>query len=60
MKMTLEDFAELINNADEWSDEFYDIIKENGWHDDTHTAWGICSDGKYKLEFNEYGKAVVI
>ena len=30
-KMTLEQFAELINGADEWKLEFDDIITANDW-----------------------------
>ena len=30
-KMTLEEFADLINEADEWKLEFDDIIFANGW-----------------------------
>lgn len=58
---TLDEFAELINNDDEWrSKEYEDIIVANGWNDDTASKWGICSTDTESLEFNEEGIAVVI
>lgn len=59
-KMTLEQFAELINSADEWNLSFYEIIRENGWNDETG-GYGICSDsGGRRLAFNDQMEAVII
>lgn len=60
MKTTMKDFAEMINSASEWKLKFNDIIKENGWHDDTDKPFGICNDGAQRLEFDENGKARMI
>lgn len=43
--MTLEEFAALINAADEWKSDFNKIIKDNGWTDLTGDTWQVCSDG---------------
>ena len=43
-KMTLEQFADLINKSDEWKSSFVQIIKDNGWTDLTHEMWKVCSD----------------
>ena len=56
---TLQDFADLINSTDEWLPCFSEIIKENGWNDECFDQWGICSDGKERLELKESGEAVV-
>ena len=56
--MTLEQFAELINEADEWKLEFDDIIFANGWTP-IFDAWHICHDGKNIIYFDDNGKAQV-
>ena len=56
--MTLEEFAELINAADEWKLEFDDIIFANDWipvFDEYH----ICHDGKQMIYFDDRGIAKV-
>ena len=55
--MTLEQFATLINEADEWKLEFDDIIVANDWLPifDGH----ICYDGKNVIYFDDNGKAQV-
>lgn len=57
---TLEEFANLINDSDEWKVEFADIIEENGWEDNTGEPYGICADKGRRLVFNENGIAVVV
>ena len=57
-KMTLEEFAKLINAADEWKLEFDDIIFANGWTE-IFDEWHICHDGKQMIYFNDNGKAQV-
>ena len=56
-KMTLEEFAALINAADEWKLEFDDIIVANDWLPifDGH----ICYDGKNVIYIDDNGKAKV-
>ena len=57
-KMTLEEFAALINEADEWKLEFDDIIFANGWTE-IFDEWHICHDGKQMIYFDDNGKAKV-
>lgn len=56
--MTLEEFAELINAADEWKLEFDDIITANDWTA-IQDEWHICHDGKNMIYFDDNGKAKV-
>ena len=57
-KMTLEQFAALINKADEWKLEFDDIIVANGWTP-IFDEWHICHDGKQMIYFDDRGIAKV-
>ena len=57
-KMTLEQFAELINAADEWKSEFDDIITANDWTP-IFDEWHICHDGKNMIYFDDNGQAKV-
>ena len=57
-KMTLEQFAALINEADEWKLEFDDIIVANGWIK-MQDEWHICHDGKNMIYFDDKGIAKV-
>ena len=56
--MTLEQFAEVINSADEWKLEFDDIIFANDWTE-IFDEWHICHDGKNIIYFDDNGKAQV-
>ena len=56
--MTLEQFADLINEADEWKLEFDDIIFANDWTE-IFDEWHICHDGKNVIYFDDNGKAQV-
>ena len=57
-KMKLEEFAALINKADEWKLEFDDIIVANGWTE-IFDEWHVCHDGKQMIYFDDNGKAKV-
>ena len=57
-KMTLEQFAALINAADEWKLEFDDIITANDWTP-IFDEWHICHDGKNMIYFDDNGQAKV-
>ena len=57
-KMTLEEFAALINEADEWKLEFDDIIFANGWTE-IFDEWHVCHDGKQMIYFDDNGQAKV-
>ena len=56
--MTLEEFAALINAADEWKLEFDDIITANDWTL-IFDEWHICKDGKNVIYFDDKGQAKV-
>ena len=63
-KMTLEQFADLINSSDEWKlefefDDFFDIIVANGWIPIVD-EWRLCHDGKQMIYFDDRGIAQVI
>ena len=51
-KMKLEEFAALINKADEWKLEFDDIICANCWTE-IFDEWHICHDGKQMIYFDD-------
>ena len=62
-KMTLEQFADMINAADEWKlefefDDFFDIIVANCWIP-MFDEWHICHDGKQMIYFDDKGIAQV-
>ena len=57
-KITLEEFAEVINKADEWKLEFDDIIFANGWTE-IFDEWHVCHDGKNMIYFDDNGQAKV-
>ena len=57
-KMTLEEFAALINEADEWKLEFDNIIFANDWTA-MQDEWHICHDGKNVIYFDDNGQAKV-
>ena len=57
-KITLEEFAEVINKADEWKLEFDDIIFANGWTE-IFDEWHVCHDGKNVIYFDDKGIAKV-
>ena len=57
-KMTLEQFADLINSSDEWKLEFDDIIVANGWTA-MQDEWHICHDDKNMIYFDDKGQAKV-
>lgn len=48
---TLEDVRDYINTHDDWEMVVNRVIEQNGWHDDTGDAYGICNDGIRKLCF---------
>ena len=57
-KMTLEQFADLINSSDEWKLSFDDIIVANDWTP-IFDEWHICHDGKNMIYFDDNGQAQV-
>ena len=61
-KMTLEQFADLINEADlrelDFDDDVFDIIFANGWTP-IFDEWRMCHDGKNMIYFDDKGIAKV-
>lgn len=59
---TLDDLAEYINSLNEEPDwwNVSKVIEKNRWKDELGEETGICRKGRESLEFNEYGKAVVV
>lgn len=57
-KMTLEQFADLINSSDEWKLEFDDIIVANNWIK-MQDEWHVCHDGKQMIYFDDRGIAKI-
>ena len=61
-KMTLEQFADVINAVDPWElnfdDDVYDIIVANDWTP-IFDEWQMCHDGKQMIYFDDNGKAQV-
>ena len=56
--ITLEEFAALINEADEWKLGFDDIIFANDWTP-ILDEWHVCHDGKQIIYFDDNGQAKV-
>ena len=61
-KMTLEEFADLINEADlrelDFDDDVFDIIFANDWTP-IFDEWRMCHDGKKMIYFDDKGIAKV-
>ena len=57
---SMQAFARLINEAEEWKLEFNDIIRQNGWIDETGEDYGICSNGTQRLIFDSDANAILI
>ena len=60
--MTLEQFADLINEADlrelDFDDDVFDIIVANDWTP-IFDEWRMCHDGKNMIYFDDNGQAKV-
>lgn len=57
---SMQEFAELINSAEEWKLDFNEIIQQNGWIDETGEDYGICSNGTQRLFFDSDANATLI
>ena len=61
-KMTLEQFADLINEADlrelDFDDDVFDIIFANDWTP-IFDEWRMCHDGKNMIYFDDKGIAKI-
>lgn len=58
-EMTLEEFATLINESEDWKLEFNEIIECNGWLADygDKESYKICQSDTELLYFDDNGKA---
>ena len=57
---TLEQFRDEINQSDDFELSFFDTIEDNGWIDETAEPYGICNDGKKRLQFDSDMLAVIV
>ena len=60
-KMTLEQFADLLNAVEPWEwelDEILAIIVANGWIPIVD-EWRLCHDGKQMIYFDDRGIAKI-
>lgn len=60
MITTLEQLRDYINSQEDWSPDIEDIIEQNGWESETGMTYGVCSDGKRRIELNSEGEAEII
>lgn len=58
-KMTLDEFANLINESEDWKLEFNEIIENNNWLADyeDEESYKICQSDTELLYFDDNGKA---
>ena len=49
---TLEEIRDFINENEDWDLAVSEAIKENGFIDERHEDYGICSHNWRKLVFN--------
>lgn len=58
-KMTLDEFANLINKSEDWKLEFNEIIENNNWLADyeDEESYKICQSDTELLYFDDNGKA---
>ena len=57
---TLEELRDFINSNDDWNWRVTDIISENNWIDETGSDYGICNDGKRRLQFDSNMEADIV
>ena len=57
---TLEELCEFINSNEDWNLRVNDIISENNWIDETDSDYGICNDGKRRLQFSSNMEAEIV
>ena len=57
---TLQEFADYINEHEDWALDMFDIIESNGWTDETGEEFGVYNDGKERIVINDNNIAIVI
>lgn len=57
---TLEELRDYINANEDWMPEVNEVIRSNGWIDETDEKYGICNNGKNRLEFDSNMNAEIV
>ena len=59
---TLDQLADFINSKEDedFQLEANDIIKRNGWIDESHEEWRVCSSDTERIVFNDDAEAMVV
>lgn len=57
---TLDQLAYFINSKEDFPIEAFDIIKRNGWIDESYDLWRVCSSDTERIVFNDDAEAIVI
>ena len=57
---TLEELRDFINSNEDWNLNANKAIEENGWIDECGTEYGICNDGKRRLQFSSNMEAEIV
>ena len=56
---TLDQLADFINSKEDFPLEVYDIIKRNGWIDESHEEWRVCSSDTERIIIKDDAEAIV-
>ena len=59
---TLDQLADFINSKEDedFQLEANDIIKRNGWIDESYDLWRVCSSDTERIVFNDDAEAMVV
>ena len=57
---TLDQLADFINSKEDFPLEAFDIIKRNGWIDESYDLWGVCSSDTERIVFDDDANAMVV
>ena len=57
---TLDQLADFINSKDDFPLELFDIIKRNGWTEESDNEWYVCSSDTERIVYNDDMVAVVV
>lgn len=58
-EITLQWLADRLNSVEDWPLWANAVIERMGWIDETGNDYGICSDGEYRLSYDDNMVAVV-
>ncbi len=57
---SLEELRDYINSNEDWMLEVNEVIVANDWTDETGEKYGICNDGKNRLQFDGEMNAEIV